>query len=318
VGGKTPSGLGKDALLDFRVEVTLGGETLTPGEAKVLLAGSNGLALIRGQWVEVDPGRLARTMQRFQEAERLAAEGGLSFAEAMRMLAGADIAGDGAADRADHDWSRVTAGPWLAEVLAGLRSPEGLARVDPGSELRGTLRPYQQVGVRWLHLLSRLGLGACLADDMGLGKTIQVLALLLVQRKGDTQRLPSLLVAPASLLANWAAEIERFAPSLTAVIAHPSAMPAEELKSIAPQKLSATNLVIASAPSTRPCATSGITCSTRSSSVSSRRPTWRAAGTRSARSSTTATTRCCSSISGRRHESANTQFISAAMLPRPH
>jgi SNF2-related domain/SNF2 Helicase protein/Helicase conserved C-terminal domain len=246
VGGKTPSGLGTDALLDFRVEVTLDGEALTPGEVKTLLAGSNGLALIRGQWVEVEPGRLARTMQRFQEAERLAAEGGLRFAEAMRMLSGADIASDGAADRADHDWSRVAAGPWLAAMLAGLRSPEGLAKVDPGRELHGTLRPYQQVGVRWLHLLSRLGLGACLADDMGLGKTIQVLALLLVHRKGDTKRLPSLLVAPASLLANWAAEIERFAPSLAAVIAHPSAMPAEELKSIAPEKLAATDLVITS------------------------------------------------------------------------
>ena len=34
--------------------------------------------------------------------------------------------------------------------------------------------------MHWLHLLARLGLGACLADDMGLGKTIQVLSLLLV------------------------------------------------------------------------------------------------------------------------------------------
>ncbi len=247
VGGKTPSGLGTDALLDFRMEVTLDGKTLTPDEVKALLAGSNGLALIRGQWVEVDQRRLSRTMQRFQEAERLAANaGGLSFAEAMRMLSGADIAGDGAADRADPDWSRVTAGPWLAEMLAGLRSPEGLAKVDPGSELRGTLRPYQQVGVRWLHLLSRLGLGACLADDMGLGKTIQVLALLLAQRDRGAKKLPSLLVAPASLLANWAAEIERFTPSLSAVIAHPSAMPAGELESIAPEKLSATDLVITS------------------------------------------------------------------------
>ena len=46
------------------------------------------------------------------------------------------------------------------------------------------LRPYQQAGVQWLHLLSGLGLGACLADDMGLGKTIQVLALLLAQAAG--------------------------------------------------------------------------------------------------------------------------------------
>jgi SNF2 family DNA or RNA helicase len=163
------------------------------------------------------------------------------------MLAGADIGTDGSANRADPDWSAVVAGRWLAETLKGLRTPEGLAKVDPGRELRGTLRPYQQVGVRWLRLLSRLGLGACLADDMGLGKTIQVLSLLLAERNEiKASRRPSLLLAPASLLANWAAEIERFAPTLTSVIAHPSAMPADEVKSLAPEKLSAVDLVITS------------------------------------------------------------------------
>jgi hypothetical protein len=247
VGGKAPSGLGKEALLDFRMEITLDGETLTVAEVRELLAGSSGLALIRGQWVEVNRERLERTMERFQEAERLAARGGLAFAEAMRLLAGADIGKDQPAAGADSDWSRVIAGPWLADTLKGLRSPDGLAKVDPGRGLHGVLRPYQQVGVRWLHLLSRLGLGACLADDMGLGKTIQVLSLLLVQRDaaGET-KLPSLLVAPASLLANWAAEIERFAPSLKAVIAHPSAMPAGELKALAHGNLASVDLVITS------------------------------------------------------------------------
>ena len=101
----------------------------------------------------------------------------------MRLLAGADVAaGDAAAD-AQAEWAQVVAGPWLAETLKGLRSPEGLARVDPGAALNATLRPYQQVGVRWLYLLAKLGLGACLADDMGLGKTIQVLSLLLVLKR---------------------------------------------------------------------------------------------------------------------------------------
>ncbi len=139
---------------------------------------------------------------------------------------------------ADADWAQVVAGPWLAETLKGLRSPEGLAQIDPGAALNGTLRPYQQVGVRWLYLLAKLGLGACLADDMGLGKTIQVLSLLLVLKsQDDRQPQPSLLVAPASLLANWASEIERFAPGLKALIAHPSALPAADLKTLAPERL---------------------------------------------------------------------------------
>ena len=247
IGSKATGTLGKDALLDFRMEVTLDGESLSPRDVKEILAGANGLALIRGQWVEVDSERLQRMMARFEEANRVAAEEGLSFAEAMRMLAGADVAQDGAVAGADPDWSRVVAGPWLAETLRGLRSPEELAKIDPGRELHGTLRPYQEVGVRWLHLLSRLGLGACLADDMGLGKTIQVLSLLLVLRSSSQgKRRPSLLVAPASLLANWAAEIERFAPGLKFLIAHTSVMPADDLASLTPARLADVDFVITS------------------------------------------------------------------------
>ena len=230
VGAAAPSGFGVDALLDFRMAVTLDDEPLTPEEVEALLAGAQGLTLIRGRWIEVDRDRLQGMMERFREAERLAARGGLSFQEAMRLLAGAGIGADGAEAEGAADWSQVSAGPWLAATLKGLRSPEGLAAVDPGPALRGALRPYQQAGVRWLHLLSTLGLGACLADDMGLGKTIQVLALLLVQAREGGGR-PSLLVAPASLLANWTAEIERFAPSLSCFVAHPSAQPAGALKS---------------------------------------------------------------------------------------
>ena len=95
-------------------------------------------------------------MDRFQEAERLAAEGGLALRRGDAACSpGRTSPRTARPTRADPDWSRVVAGPWLAETLKGLRSPEGLAKVDPGRELRGTLRPYQQVGVRWLHLLSR-------------------------------------------------------------------------------------------------------------------------------------------------------------------
>ena len=244
VGGKAPSRLGRDALLDFSMELTLDGEHLTAAEIKKLLAGVDGLQFLRGHWVEVDRTKLSRMLERFQAIERSAAAGGLPFAEAMRLVVGATVTEDAAAD---PEWSHVVAGPWLADTLKGLRGPEGLANVEPGAELKGTLRPYQQSGVRWLYLLYRLGLGACLADDMGLGKTIQVLSLLLVlkQRVQGTPR-TSLLVAPASLLANWAAEIERFAPSLNALIAHPSAMPADELRALDGARLANVDLVITS------------------------------------------------------------------------
>jgi superfamily II DNA or RNA helicase len=242
VGTRAPSLLGKDALLDFNMDVTLDGETLSAVEMEALLSGGNGLQLIRGRWVEVDRTKLGRMLERFQAIERTAAETGLPFAEAMRLVAGAAL--DDTAESTDANWSQLIAGPWLADTLQGLRQPEGLAQVSAGSELKATLRPYQEAGVRWMYLLTRLGLGACLADDMGLGKTIQVLALLVILKREHKEKGPSLLIAPASLLANWAAEAERFTPSLRLLIAHPSALPAAELQALDANQLSGIDLVI--------------------------------------------------------------------------
>lgn len=246
VGANPPSLLGKDALLDFSLDVTLDGEHLSTAEIKNLLAGGDGLQLMRGHWVEVDRKKLSRMLERFQAIERAAAGGGMAFSEAMRLVAGASL--DGSTDTTDADWSQVVAGSWLADTLRGLRTPEGLADVTPGAQLKATLRPYQQAGVRWLYLLTRLGLGACLADDMGLGKTIQVLSLLLVLKRdrGEEPYRPSLLVAPASLLANWVAEITRFAPSLTILIAHPSVLSAAELQALDARQLGGFDLIITS------------------------------------------------------------------------
>jgi hypothetical protein len=92
-------------------------------------------------------------LDEFRAVETAAAKDGLSFGEAMRLLAGAHVPGDIVAATAP-DWSSVVAGPWLAKTLAGLRDPAQLAQLDPGAALKATLRPYQQTGVRWLHLLS--------------------------------------------------------------------------------------------------------------------------------------------------------------------
>ena len=240
VGGKPPSGLGTDALLDFKMDVTLDGEPLTAAEIEQLLATSNGLHLVRGRWVEVDRDRLSRMLDQFRAVETAAAKDGLSFGEAMRLLAGATVSGDTVAATAP-DWSAVVAGPWLAKTLAGLRDPTQLAQLDPGRALKATLRPYQQTGVRWLHLLSSLGLGACLADDMGLGKTMQVLALLLVlrgrQARGARQRQPAgrAGVAAGELGGGDRALCADARPTL---VAHPSAMTGEELKGRRSRRLS--------------------------------------------------------------------------------
>src|SRR5215468_4728484 len=89
IGSRAPSTLGLDGLLDFQMGVMLEGEPLSEAEVASLLADSENLVLLRGQWVEVDRARLQRTMEQFHAAEELAARNGLTFAEAMRMLAGA-------------------------------------------------------------------------------------------------------------------------------------------------------------------------------------------------------------------------------------
>jgi superfamily II DNA or RNA helicase len=246
VGGKPASGLGAEAVLDFRLEVTLDGETLSDEEIAALVSGVSGLRLIRGRWVEVDREALARMLDEFREVERTAADQGLTFVQAMRLLSGATVeASESSVDATRPEWSRVVAGPWLAQTLDSLRHPEALHAVDPGSQLQATLRPYQRSGVEWLHLIASLGFGACLADDMGLGKTMQVLSLLLVlkQSRGADRR-SSLLVVPASLVANWVAEIERFAPSLTVLVAHPSAMSRDELRALDSVRVADVDLVI--------------------------------------------------------------------------
>ena len=249
VGGKLAGGLGGDALLDFRAQVTLDGEPLSEGELAALLAGTDGLRLLRGRWIELDRAELRATLDRLHAIERAAA-GGVGFAEAMRLVAGAAITESAAAGAAPRP--RVIAGAWLADTLAGLRTPAALAALDPGDALHAELRPYQAVGVRWLHLLAQLGLGACLADDMGLGKTMQIIALLLTSRPPAGRataagpRPPHLLVAPASLLGNWTSELARFAPSLGVVVAHPSAMPAAALARPTAPDLTDTDLVITS------------------------------------------------------------------------
>jgi superfamily II DNA or RNA helicase len=243
VGSMAPSGLGLDAVLDFRMAVTLDGEPLTNKEIETLLAGTDTLTLLRGQWVEIDRDHLQQAMQRFQAARELADRDALTFAEAMRMLSGS-AADDAGGDQAGPNWSRVIEGPWLAETMRALRAP-GTNGADPGPALKGTLRPYQKAGVAWLRLLSSLGLGACLADDMGLGKTIQLLSLLLLRDPTKNQR-PNLLVAPASVLANWMAEIQRFAPDLNALLLHPSAMTTEQIRQLLPDDLATVDLAITS------------------------------------------------------------------------
>ena len=246
VGSKAPSKLGMEALLDFDVKLTIGGNALSPQEIATLLASTEGLVLIKGKWIEVDREKLGEVLDQWRDVQRQAETVGVSFGEAMRMLAGARLDGgetDGGAGDDRPEWSEVIAGKWLSSRLDALRSPRLRSEIDANAGLLTELRPYQKLGVAWLWTLRGLQLGGCLADDMGLGKTIQVLAVLSLSLR-NKEKGTDLLVVPASIVDNWRLEIERFAPDLKVLIAHPSRIPSTELKKLSRKKVEAYDAVI--------------------------------------------------------------------------
>lgn len=86
-------------------------------------------------------------------------------------------------------------------------------------KLNAELRTYQKIGYKWLRTLEQYKMGGILADDMGLGKTIQLLAVILsyVQKnKGNVK--PSIIICPSSLALNWYNEIQKFIPTLKALV----------------------------------------------------------------------------------------------------
>ncbi len=112
--------------------------------------------------------------------------------------------------------SAVTSEDWIREASHQNQELE-LEPVKVEASLSSLLRPYQDVGVRWLRRLEKGGFNGILADDMGLGKTLQTLAWLSLERLDtDTRGAPALVVCPSSLVRNWVEECERFLPGKTA------------------------------------------------------------------------------------------------------
>ncbi|MBS5451714.1 MAG: SNF2 helicase associated domain-containing protein [Coriobacteriia bacterium] len=101
----------------------------------------------------------------------------------------------------------------FTDYLDDFRSVDPASYVVPPT-LVGVLRPYQVEGYRWLRAVGDRGFGGILADEMGLGKTVQLIAYLLATRDEARCVGPSLIVCPASLVYNWQAELERFAPDM--------------------------------------------------------------------------------------------------------
>jgi len=204
IGESQPAKLGANALVQLSPSFSVDGEPLTREEVEDLLARTEGLALLKGKWVDVDHQRLQAMLDAFERAE----DASLSFFEAMRQAAG---------EPDEDDLVETTRGQWLDRLLQRMREPAQLEGFTVPESIHAQLRPYQQTGFSWLSYLQDLGFGACLADDMGLGKTLQMLAFLehlRTEAPSEDGHIRALLVVPASLLGNWERELQKFAPDL--------------------------------------------------------------------------------------------------------
>lgn len=217
VGNRTPSRLNLDALVDFDASLFLAGDAITADELRSLLSEAEGLAFIKGKWVEVNHERLKQTLRAYEQAQSLMGNTDFSMVDALRFQLNAERILNTSEEACELE---VTNGQWLQSVVKKLTHPDDIEPMTSGENFHASLRAYQEQGLNWLHYMKSLGLGACLADDMGLGKTIQVIALLNHIRTKQQEK--SLLVVPASLIGNWVGEISKFAPSLRYYVIHPS------------------------------------------------------------------------------------------------
>lgn len=219
IGSKEPSRVGLEALIDFNVEIMLGDLKLSADEIRQLLTESQGLILIKGRWIEVDHARLQAVLLAYDQVCKRADSAGMNLLEALRLQLQTPQA---SSETESGSVTEVSQGVWLQMFLKQMAAAgkQAVESISCGNHFQARLRPYQEQGLRWLYQMKTLGLGACLADDMGLGKTIQVIALLNGIRDAKSER--SLLVVPASLIANWQQEIRRFTPDLRIAVLHPS------------------------------------------------------------------------------------------------
>ncbi|AZA11202.1 DEAD/DEAH box helicase [Corynebacterium gerontici] len=262
IGGPLISRFGLDQIVEYDWKVSVGSTELTEEQMRSLVRSKSGLLLLDGKWVVADPAQVRqveayleqlegqsqhRLRKRADEARmraELAALRDDPRAEALAAEA-ADLAAladdpesslttisdlrELALDEEHEELVEYEGDPWYQQLLGVLDGEAAPApqRVAIPPTVRAELREYQRRGVDWLHWMANNGVGAVLADDMGLGKTLQVLALEAIER-ADGQAEPTLVVAPTSVVGNWAAEAARFVPHLRVLVLHGAKRPKGE------------------------------------------------------------------------------------------
>ena len=223
----------------FKLVVRVAGEPVTADEIRFLLDQGSTLVYFRDHWIEVDRNILKEALRALERGVGKKAHP-LAFALGLGHVGKLEL-------------EEVVAHGWVRGLVEELKKEEGRGKKEEGREkgrgkkeegrrkkeevggwgtefplagFAGTLRDYQRAGVAWIRFMTEHGFGALLADDMGLGKTIQTIAWIvstspIPHPPSPTPHPPSpiphppiLIVAPLTLLANWAHEFAKFAPGL--------------------------------------------------------------------------------------------------------
>ncbi|MBA2285183.1 MAG: DEAD/DEAH box helicase, partial [Ktedonobacteraceae bacterium] len=199
-----PGHLNLKAIVSYEYQLSVAGQDITEEEWRQLVNAKTPLVQFRGQWMELDREKMQQMLQFWQTHQGEVPE--ISLLDMLKI---------GSESEDDLEWDHDQI---LQDMLARLHDKNAFAPIDNPVALQGTLRDYQKRGVAWLQYLENLGLNPCLADDMGLGKTLEVIARLLKEREESESLGPTLVIAPTSVLGNWHKEIERFAPTMRALV----------------------------------------------------------------------------------------------------
>ena len=216
IGVSTGEVAGEVDWFDLGVTITVEGREVPFTDLFTALSrGESHLLLSDGAYFSLDKPELRQLASLIEEARALqdVAGGPLRIS---RFQAGLweELAALGVVGRQARAWQQQVQGLLEASEAGGI---SGSGRPQPPDTLRARLRPYQLDGFGWLAFLWQHRLGGILADDMGLGKTLEALALICHARQAEPASAPFLVVAPTSVVPNWAAESARFTPGLKVV-----------------------------------------------------------------------------------------------------
>jgi SNF2 family DNA or RNA helicase len=211
VAQKKGERLNLQSLLKYKLEISVGNQTVSKPEFEKLLAQKSPVVEINGQWLALQPADVKAAQAVLNQANEAM---NLSVEDALRLSTG------DTKTLAKLPVVSFKATGVLEELINNLTDNKSVEPITNIPGFVGELRPYQARGVGWLAFLEKWGLGACLADDMGLGKTPQLIGFVLHLKENYDLKQPVLVICPTSVLNNWEREVKKFAPTLSTLVHH--------------------------------------------------------------------------------------------------